>query len=159
MTDTKQETEAVEQTPQEEKKEKAGSRVVDKGKTIDLDTLPKRYKVVVKGTDIFGHQFLHNIAKVGKMGGVIDPSHVISNKFPHYCVMTVETTEWLESDMLGGLEVLPVATALTEAELGELKWEAFKEVCKEHFGVTGRDRAKMTAEYLEKAREEQAVAL
>lgn len=135
-------------------KEKAGSRVVDKGKDIDLEALPQTYKVIVKGTEIFGHSFLVNIQKIANLGGVIDTSHLINNKFPHSCVMKLETSEPIKTDMGNGIEVIPVVATLSEGELKELNWESFKSVCKKQFGITGRDRQKMTDEYLAKAKAE-----
>ena len=137
-----------------EAKENSGSRVVDKGKDFDVTDLPQKYKVIVKGTEVFGHSFLLNIQKIANLGGVIDTSHLISNKFPHSCVMVVETSEPIETDMGAGIEVIPVVVALSEDELKELSWESFKFVCKKQFGITGRDRQKMTDEYLAKVEEQ-----
>lgn len=139
---------------EDKSKEKVGSRVPDKGKELDVTALPQKYKVIVKGTEIFGHSFLLNIQKIANLGGVIDTSHLISNKFPHSCVMLLETSEPIETNMGEGIEVIPVVAALSEGELKALSWESFKSVCKKQFGITGRDRHKMTEEYLAKVEEQ-----
>lgn len=116
-----------------------------------------KYKVSVKGTDVFGLTFLDNVVSLANLGAVIDDDHLISNKWPHYCVMTLETNKDIDkvvvSDITKGVEVLEDASVpkdayLSQEQLSELSWYELRVKAKKHFGIIGRDRKVLEEEYL-----------
>jgi len=107
------------------------------------------YKVTVKGNDILGIQWLHNIVKVANMGGVIEERFHIKTSFPHEVTMLVQTENdlRLETDMKAGIIVYPVMVAKTREEMEALDWEEFKRECRA-WGIAGRHRDTMTNLYM-----------
>lgn len=107
------------------------------------------YKVTVKGNDILGIQWLHNIVKIANMGGVIEERFHIKTSFPHEVTMLVQTENdlRLETDMKAGIIVYPVMVAKTREEMEALDWEEFKRECRA-WGIAGRHRDTMTNLYM-----------
>lgn len=107
------------------------------------------YKVTVKGNDILGIQWLHNIVKIANMGGVIEERFHIKTSFPHEVTMLVQTENELrlETDMKAGIIVYPVMVAKTREEMEALDWEEFKRECRA-WGIAGRHRDTMTNLYM-----------
>ena len=107
------------------------------------------YKVTVKGNDILGIQWLHNIVKIANMGGVIEERFHIKTSFPHEVTMLVQTENdlRLETDMKAGIVVYPVMVAKTREEMEALDWEEFKRECRT-WGIAGRHRDTMTNLYM-----------
>ena len=107
------------------------------------------YKVTVKGNDILGIQWLHNIVKIANMGGVIEERFHIKTSFPHEVTMLVQTENELrlETDMKAGIIVYPVMVAKTREELETMGWEEFKKECSS-WGIGGRHRETMTNLYM-----------
>lgn len=107
------------------------------------------YKVTVKGNDILGIQWLHNIVKIANMGGVIEERFHIKTSFPHEVTMLVQTENdlRLETDMKAGIIVYPVMVAKTREEMEALDWQDFKRECRA-WGIAGRHRDTMTNLYM-----------
>lgn len=111
------------------------------------------YKIFIKGTDIFGVQFLKNVIEYTQKGAVLCNDHAIVNKWPHTCVMQITTEDDLVGDMTKGVEVVATFTPLTREQLDELDWETFKSVCRKHFGITGKARDLMSNKYVKSVEE------
>lgn len=112
------------------------------------------YKVTVKGNDILGIQWLHNIVKIANMGGVIEERFHIKTSFPHEVTMLVQTENdlRLETDMKAGIIVYPVMVAKTREEMEALDWQDFKHECRA-WGINGRQRETMLNLYIKKTTE------
>ena len=108
-----------------------------------------QYKILVKGADPLGIQFIKNVAELASKGATISQDHPINNKFPHSLVMIISTEDELVTDMKKGYEVFPMIVPLSKDELEALEWEDFKRVLRKQFGITGRDRSLMTVKYLQ----------
>src|SRR5690625_2891893 len=99
-----------------------------------------QYKISVKGTDIFGLTFLNNIIELANKGAVLDEEHLVSNKWPHHCVMVLETdkdiNKLVDFDFTKGISLVDEKDAikakyLNEDELKALSWEIGRASCRE----------------------------
>lgn len=61
--------------------------------------------------------------------------------------------EEVEEDSGVSLALNPEGNPWTKEQLEDLEWGVFKKVVKQAFGITGRDRVKMTRQYLDKVAE------
>lgn len=116
------------------------------------------YKITVKGTDILGVKWLHNIIKLANMGAKIEERFHIKTSFPHEVTMLLETENELrlETDMKEGIVVYPVMVAKTKKEMDEMHWDDFKRECRT-WGVAGRQRDTMLNLYLRATDQENGV--
>lgn len=116
------------------------------------------YKITVKGTDILGVKWLHNIVKLANMGAKIEERFHIKTTFPHEVTMLLETENELrlETDMEEGVVVYPVMVAKTKKEMDEMHWDDFKRECRT-WGIAGRQRDTMLNLYLRATDQEKGV--
>lgn len=116
------------------------------------------YKITVKGTDILGVKWLHNIVKLANMGAKIEERFHIKTTFPHEVTMLLETENELrlETDMKEGIVVYPVMVAKTKKEMDEMHWDDFKRECRT-WGIAGRQRDTMLNLYLRATDQEKGV--
>ena len=116
------------------------------------------YKITVKGTDILGVKWLHNIVKLANMGAKIEERFHIKSTFPHEVTMLLETENELrlETDMKEGIVVYPVLVAKTREEMEAMEWEDFKKEAKA-WGIGGRHRETMTNQYMKATEQEDGV--
>lgn len=116
------------------------------------------YKITVKGTDILGVKWLHNIVKLANMGAKIEERFHIKTTFPHEVTMLLETENELrlETDMKEGVVVYPVMVAKTKKEMDEMHWDDFKRECRT-WGIAGRQRDTMLNLYLRATDQEKGV--
>lgn len=116
------------------------------------------YKITVKGTDILGVRWLHNIVKLANMGAKIEERFHIKTTFPHEVTMILETENELrlETDMKEGIVVYPVMVAKTKEEMDEMHWDDFKRECRT-WGIAGRQRDTMLNLYLRATDQEKGV--
>lgn len=139
-----------------------------------------KYHIHVTCSDTLGLNLIENIIKLANMGATLKPGTLPSMRFPHSCSMileaetpptpsaTVRVFEYDSHKEIFAAFVEPVAasfsldndpvidkstndgTPWTKEQLDGMDWKTeFKEVCKS-VGISGRDRAMMTKEYLAK---------
>ena len=65
------------------------------------------------------------------------------------------SVEQEEGEIDTSLALNPEGNPWTKEQLEDLEWDVFKKVVKQAFGITGRDRLKMTRQYLDKVVESQ----
>ncbi len=65
------------------------------------------------------------------------------------------SVEQKEEEIDTSLVLNPEGNPWTKEQLEDLEWDVFKKVVKQAFGITGRDRLKMTRQYLDKVSESQ----
>ena len=65
------------------------------------------------------------------------------------------SVEQKEEEIDNSLALNPEGNPWTKEQLEDLEWDIFKKVVKQAFGITGRDRLKMTRQYLDKVSESQ----
>lgn len=65
------------------------------------------------------------------------------------------SVEQEEGEIDTSLALNPEGNPWTKEQLEDLEWDVFKKVVKQAFGITGRDRLKMTRQYLDKVAESQ----
>jgi len=65
------------------------------------------------------------------------------------------SVEQKEEEIDNSLALNPEGNPWTKEQLEDLEWDVFKKVVKQAFGITGRDRLKMTRQYLDKVSESQ----
>lgn len=65
------------------------------------------------------------------------------------------SVEQKEEEIDNSLALNPEGNPWTKEQLEDLEWDVFKKVVKQAFGITGRDRLKMTRQYLDKVAESQ----
>lgn len=111
------------------------------------------YKIVISGTDPYGIKFLNTVVEFANKGATIDEAHPWTCKFPAKVFMNIKTKEYLETDILSGVQVMPISIIYTKEMLDALEWTEFKDVVKKR-GVGGRDRAQMVRQYLEATQQE-----
>lgn len=111
------------------------------------------YKIIIGATDPLGIKFLANVVKFANKGATIDEAHPWTCKFPAKVYMNIKTDEYLETDMVNGIQVFPISITYTKEMLDALEWTEFKDVVKKR-GVGGRDRAQMVRQYLEATQQE-----
>lgn len=63
------------------------------------------------------------------------------------------SVEQKEEEIDNSLALNPEGNPWTKEQLEDLEWDVFKKVVKQAFGITGRDRLKMTRQYLDKVAE------
>lgn len=121
-----------------------------------------QYKISVKGTDIFGLTFLNNIIELANKGAVLDEEHLVSNKWPHHCVMVLETdkdiNKLVDFDFTKGISLVDEKDAikakyLNEDELKALSWVELRKRVKKDFNLTEGNREELEEEYLRKVKE------
>lgn len=105
------------------------------------------YKVELKATDSAGIKFLENVVRFSNLGAKIDSSYPTKNTFPNKCMLSLETEEFLEDDMVNGVRVYPVELQYGREYLETLTIQELRPLVKER-GVTGRDTQQMIREYL-----------
>ena len=106
------------------------------------------YKIAISANDPYGAAFLKTVVGFANKGAVIDEAHSWTCKFPAKVYMNIKTDEYLETDMVNGIQVFPISITYTKEMLDALEWTAFKDVVKKR-GVGGRDREQMVRQYLE----------
>ena len=87
-----------------------------------------------------------------------ETTYVYVNTLPMMAEFFIEIPEdkpWTQwTDNGPGIFAIPIPVTvekpvrLTKAELDALDWEQLKEVCKDAFGITGRDRGVLISKYL-----------
>lgn len=105
------------------------------------------YKVMVSGVDPFGIKFLKTVVELAQKGAVIDEDHPWTCKFPAKVFMKIKTDEYLETDIVNGVTVMPISIVYTKELLEDMPWEEFRETVRTG-GVKGKDRQRMLREYL-----------
>jgi len=134
------------------------------------------YEFVVKGSDPIGFNFIDNIIKLANLGATKKESQLPKMSFPHTVYMELEADKCPDvanasirvfNMSEGGVEVKPgtieatavakggfslevedKTTKLTKEELDALSWDDFKAEVKRVTDQTGRDRNKLTSQYL-----------
>ena len=106
------------------------------------------YKIELKAKDSAGIKFLEQVVKFANMGASIDTAYPTKNTFPNQVMLSVETEEFLEDDIVNGMRVYPVELQYSKEQLEEFEWDKLKAVCKER-GISGRDRAQLIRQYEE----------
>lgn len=105
-----------------------------------------KYKLLITSQDYYGHNFIDNIIKYSVKGGVLDKKERFYNDYPHACVMTIETEEFLKSEP--SVEVVIVKEEWTKEVLQEMRIEDLRPIVATR-GITGRDKNQMIRDFLE----------
>ena len=127
-----------------------------------------KYDLIIKCGNSLGFGWLDTIVELANEGAVLKEGVLHSLRFPHTAYMEIETDEEpiatpfvrvfredksevfiIKEDEVGVNFSLDTAP-LTKEELDALEWNEFKAKLKQ-VGIGGRDRNKMTTEYLKKA--------
>lgn len=135
-----------------------------------------KYEIHIESRDSLGLNMLENVVKMANLGATLKPDHMPIMRWPFACKMVLETDveptpepqirifeesgaevrfvpklaekEVAEFSMdVEGEKTLTVIH--TKESLDTLTWDKFKEVVGE-VGITGRDRTKMSKQYLAK---------
>ena len=109
-----------------------------------------KYEVFITGNDIMGYDFINKIVKYANLGAVISDQEIPRVKnFPQTVRLYLETEQALKEEPGVRLAAYREVVPYTKEELDAMDWVSgeFREVCKAA-GITGRDRDKMTREYL-----------
>ena len=104
-----------------------------------------KYKLLITSQDFYGHNFIDNIIKYSVKGGVLDKKERFFNDYPHACVMTITTEEFLKSEP--SVEVVILKEDWTKEGLDSLDWESFKRLVATK-DVNGRHRETMSNLFL-----------
>lgn len=135
------------------------------------------YQINITSKDSLGLNMIENIVEMANKGAVLKPGAMPIMSFPHSCTMLLDSDVpptpsacvrvfevETNTEVKPGQEPTVVAPSkpavfsmdnqeakpLTKEELDKLDFQTeFKELCKS-VGITGRDREKMTKEYLAK---------
>lgn len=107
-----------------------------------------KYKLNITSQDYYGHNFIDNITKYAAKGAVIDKKERFYNDYPHACVMVIETEEFLKSEP--SVEVVVIKEEYTKEALEAMDWDELRALAKKAHGITGRDRAQVIRQFLEK---------
>ncbi|MDF5713558.1 MAG: hypothetical protein PUP93_06635 [Rhizonema sp. NSF051] len=107
-----------------------------------------RYEIFITGNDILGFDFINKIVKYANMGAVISDKEIPRVKnFPQTVRMYLETTDALKEEPGVRLAAYREVVPYTKEELDAMSWDELKAAAK-LVGLTGRDRDKLTREYL-----------
>lgn len=112
------------------------------------------YKIELKAKDSAGIKFLEQVVKFANMGASIDTAYPTKNTFPNQVMLSVQTEEFLEDDIVNGMRVYPVELQYSREYLETLTIQDLRPLVKER-GVTGRDCNQMIREYLETFKKEE----
>lgn len=105
-----------------------------------------KYKLLITSQDYYGHNFIDNIIKYAKKGAELDKKERFYNDYPHACVMTIETEEFLKSEP--SVEVVIVKEEWTKEVLQEMRIEDLRPIVATR-GIIGRDKNQMIRDFLE----------
>ena len=138
-----------------------------------------KYEIHIESRDQLGFNMLENVVKMANLGATLKPDHMPIMRWPFACKMILESDTAptpepqirifeesgaevrfvpklaepasfsMDSE---SVEVVP-AVIHSKESLEKLSWDEFKEVVNKS-GVTGRDRTKMTKQYLAKVVEQ-----
>lgn len=127
-----------------------------------------KYQLVVKCGNSLGFGWLEQIVELANQGAVLKDGVMQMLKFPHTCWMEIESDveptpnpfvrvfREDKSEVLAVKEVeevnsfsmdIDTSVRKTKEELDALEWDEFKALLKAN-GIGGRDRNKMTNQYL-----------
>lgn len=110
--------------------------------------MANKYKLLITSQDYYGHNFIDNIIKYSVKGGVLDKKERFFNDYPHACVMNIETEEFLKSEP--SVEVVVIKEEYSKETLEAMDWDELRGLAKKLHGITGRDRAQVIRQFLEK---------
>ena len=106
-----------------------------------------KYHVNVSDTDALGIKFFQTCINLAQKGATLKEDNALKISFPRSVWFEISTDEFLESDILQGLKVIPVEVQYTKEMLEAMEWETFKTSVGQK-GVRGRARDVMTAKYI-----------
>lgn len=104
-----------------------------------------KYKLQITSQDYYGHNFIDNIIKYAAKGAVLDKKERFYNDYPHACVMTIETEEFLKSEP--SVDVVIVHENWTKEVLQEMRIEYLRPIVATR-GITGRGKDQMIYDFL-----------
>lgn len=106
-----------------------------------------KYHVNVSDTDALGIKFFQTCINLAQKGATLKEDNTLKISFPRSVWFEISTEEFLESDILQGLKVIPVEVQYTKEMLEAMEWETFKTAVALK-NVRGRSRDVMTAKYI-----------
>lgn len=107
-----------------------------------------KYHVNVSDTDALGIKFFQTCIKLAQKGATLKEDNALKISFPRSVWFEISADEFLETNILQGLKVIPVEVQYTKEMLEAMKWEEFREVTKK-LVPKGRDRQIIMNKYLE----------
>lgn len=107
-----------------------------------------KYEIFITGNDIMGYDFINKIVKYANLGAVISDQEIPRVKtFPQTVRLYLETEQALKEEPGVRLAAYREVVPYTKEELDGMSWDELKAAAK-LVGLTGRDRDKLTREYL-----------
>lgn len=106
-----------------------------------------KYHVNVSDTDALGIKFFQTCINLAQKGATLKEDNALKISFPRSVWFEIITDEFLESDILQGLKVIPVEVQYTKEMLEAMDWETFKNIVQAK-GIRGRQREVMQSKYL-----------
>lgn len=108
-----------------------------------------RYLVYVTGTDNIGYAFMQNVVELAGKGATLKADTTPCMRFPYSAWFFLETEELMQDRP--GVKFQIIEEKYTRDQLDDMSWEQLKKVVKKAYGITGRDRAVLSREYLKAA--------
>lgn len=108
-----------------------------------------RYLVYVTGTDNIGYAFMQNVVEVVSKGATLKADTTPCMRFPYSAWFFLETEELMQDKP--GVKFQIIEEKYNREQLDAMSWDELKKVVKKSYGITGRDRAVLSREYLKAA--------
>lgn len=107
-----------------------------------------RYEIFITGSDLMGYDFINKVVKYANLGAVISEDEIPRVKnFPQTVRMVLSTELALKEGPGVRLAAYREVVPYTKEELDAMSWDDLKAAAK-LAGLSGRDRDKLTREYL-----------
>ena len=107
-----------------------------------------KYNIELHAKDCYGLKFLEQVVMLSNMGATIDKNYPNKNTFPNKVMLSLETDQFIQDDMVNGMRVHIVELQYTQDMLETMSWEDFKAAVAEK-GVKGKERATMMRKYFQ----------